>query len=142
MSAASRPIDFRLVVHDHLSSGYESSRVLLATADFDGKLQLLTSAWEELLGYGREALKGKTLSQLMWSNTRRAAAAVAAILDERDMGPVDLRLRCRDGRGKCLTLHRLYDAQEKMMYVVAAEIPARRDLVPRGDERRAIARQA
>ena len=142
MSAASRPTDFRLVVHDHLSDSYELSRVLLATADFDGKLQLLTSAWEELLGFGREALKGKTLSQLMWCNPRSAATAVDAILDEHDMGPVELRLRCRNGLGKCLTLHRLYDAQEKMMYVVAVEIPARRDVVPRGDERRAIARQA
>jgi hypothetical protein len=52
--ATRRPIDFTLVFHDSLSDSYEMSRVLLATADFDGKLQLLTSGWERVLGYGRE----------------------------------------------------------------------------------------
>jgi hypothetical protein len=90
-TASSCPIDFRLVLHDNLSDSYELSRVLLAKAGFDGTLQLLTSAWERELGYAREELKGKTLFQLMWSNQRSAAAAVAAILDELDIGPVDVR---------------------------------------------------
>lgn len=69
MSTASiGPIDFRLVLHDNLSDSYELSRVLLAKADFDGTLQLLTSAWERVLGYDREEFKGKTLFQLLWSN--------------------------------------------------------------------------
>jgi hypothetical protein len=32
-------------------------------------------------------LEGRTLRQLVWSNRRGTAAAVAAILDERDMAP-------------------------------------------------------
>ena len=64
MSTASRcPSDFRLVFHDSLSDSYELSKVLLATADFDGTLQLLTSGWERVLGYGREELEGKTLAR-------------------------------------------------------------------------------
>jgi PAS domain S-box-containing protein len=122
----SRPIDLRLVLHDNLSDSYELSKVLLAKADLDGTLQLLTSAWERLLGYGREELKGKTLLHFMWSNSRSAAAAAAALLDERNMRPVRLRLRCRNGRGKSLTLHRLYDSHEHMMYIVAEETPAER----------------
>lgn len=46
--------------HDSLSNSYEMSKVLLATAGFDGTLQLLTSGWERVLGYGREEFKGKT----------------------------------------------------------------------------------
>jgi hypothetical protein len=61
-TAPSCPIDFRLVLHDNLSNSYEMSRVLLAKAEFDGTLQLLTSAWERLLGYGREEFKGKRCS--------------------------------------------------------------------------------
>ena len=62
MSAPSRcPTDFSLVFHDSLSDSYELSKVLLATADFDGRLQLLTSGWERLLGYQRHELEGKTL---------------------------------------------------------------------------------
>ena len=144
MSTASDcPIDFRLVLHDTLSESYELSKVLLAKAGFDGTLQLLTSAWEHFLGYRREEFTGKTLFDLMWSR-RSAATAVAAILDELDMGPVDLRVRCGNGRGKGLTLHRLYDRDEHMMYIVAEEIPAERAGVrvgvisARGERRAAV----
>jgi PAS domain S-box-containing protein len=141
-TASSCPIDFRLVLHDNLSDGYELSRVLLAKAGFDGTLQLLTPAWERVLGYGREEFKGKTLFQLMWSNQRSAAAAVAAILDELNTGPVDLRVRCRNGRGMCLTLHRLYDKDEHMIYIVAEESPGSLiDARPKHEERRSGARQ-
>ena len=125
-TALDTPIDLRLIVHDTLSDSYESSSVLLAKAGFDGTLQLLTSAWERVLGYGREEFKDKTLFHFMWSNPRSTAAAAAAIMDELDMGSVDLRLRCRDGRGKGLTLHRLYDKDEHMIYIVAEETPAER----------------
>src|SRR6185503_17502932 len=143
-TAPNGPLDLRLVLHDNLSDSYELSKVLLAKADFDGTLQLLTSAWERVLGYGREEFKGKTLFQLLWSNRRNAAAAVAAILDELNTGPVDLRVRCRDGRGIGLTLHRLYDKDEHMMYIVAEESPGSLigGLAARHEERRSAARQA
>lgn len=144
-TASSGPIDLRLVVHDTLPDSYESSKVLLAKAGFDGTLQLLTSAWERVLGYRREEFKDTTLCHFMWSNPRSAAAAAAAIMDELTMGSIALRLRCRDGRGKTLTLHRLYDKDEHMMYIVAEETPAERVAARLGmicarDERRAHAR--
>lgn len=144
MSAASAcPIDLRLVLHENLSDSYERSSALLATAAFDGKLQLLTAEWEQLLGYKRDEFSGKTLSQLMWSNRARAACAVAAILDEVDMRPLELRVRCRNGEGKALTLHRLYDKVEQMMYIVAVETSAAWGGEPSGrEDRRAIARPA
>jgi PAS domain S-box-containing protein len=115
------PTDFSLVFHDSLSDSYELSKVLLASADFDGRLQLLTSGWERLLGYQRQELEEQTLADLLWSDRARAATAVAAILGQLDMSPVDLRVRCRNGAGKCLRLHRRYDKQEQMMYIVAEE---------------------
>lgn len=119
------PEDLRLVFHHSLSDSYELSKVLLARAGFDGTLQLLTSGWERALGYPRGEFDGRTLQQLMlWSNGRSTAAAVAAILDEHDMAPVDLRMRCRDGLAKGLRLHRHYDPQERLMYIVAEEIAA------------------
>lgn len=141
----SSPTDLRLVLHDNLADSYEDSKVLLAKADLDGTLQLLTSAWERLLGYGREEFKGKTLLHFMWSNPRSAAAAAAALLDEQDLRPVRLRLRCRDGRGKSLTLHRLYDLREHMMYIVGEETRAERagtgvGVICAREERRAAVR--
>ena len=41
------PIDFKLIFHDNLSDSYEMSQVMLATADFDGTLQLLTFMWSD-----------------------------------------------------------------------------------------------
>jgi hypothetical protein len=139
--SASPPPDFRLVLHDHLAESYEMSKVLLARAGFDGTLQLLTSGWERVLGYGRREFRGKTLLQLMWSDRRSVASAVAAILDHLNMGAVDLRLRCRDGVGKCFRLHRRYDRRERMMYIVAEELPQPATLPrPGRAERRAASR--
>ena len=143
MSASSRcPRDFRLVFHDSLSDSYELSQVLLATADFDGTLQLLTSGWERVLGYGREELEGKTLADLLCSGRRGAARTVTAILDPLNMGPVALRVRCRSGAGKCFRLHRLYDKQERMIYIVAEETPSAPAAVRAQAERRVAVRLA
>lgn len=144
MSAAPGcPIDFRLVLHDSLSYSYEASSVLLAKAGFDGTLQLLTSGWEHVLGYGREEFKEKTLLHLMWSNQRSAAGAVAAILDRLNMGAVELRLRCRDGVGKCFRLHRNYDKREDMFYIVAEEtFESLKADMPEREERRTAVRPA
>jgi len=137
------PIDFRLVFQGSPSDTYEMSQVLLATADFEGTLQLLTAGWERMLGYGREELKGKTLVHLVWSDRRAAAAAVAAILDTLSMAPVDLRVRCRNGRGKCLRLNRLYDKREHRMHIVAEETGDHLTaLVGDGKERRLAVRHA
>lgn len=142
-AVASCPADFTLAFHESLSDSYEMSKVLLATAGFDGTLQLLTSGWERALGYGREELKGKTLGTLMWSDRRRAAAAVAAILDTLSTAAVDVRMRCRNGLGKCFRLHRRYDRHEQMIYIVAEETPDKRTAARRDRaERRSAARPA
>ena len=142
-AAMSSPADLRLVLHDSLSDSYELSQVLLAKVGIDGRLQLLTSGWERALGYSRRELNAKTLCGLMWSNRRSVATAVARILDTREMRSVILRIRCRDGQGRCFRLHRLYDRQEMMMYMVAEEAPQNRTgVIAGGAERRSAARSA
>jgi PAS domain S-box-containing protein len=133
------PTDFKLIFRDNLSDSYEMSQVLLATADFDGTLQLLTSGWERVLGYGRKELTDKTLIHLMWSDRRAAAAAVAAILDRTDGRAVDLRVRSRTGQAKCLRLNRLYDKPEHLMYIVAEEIADSLTAIVRGPKERRMA---
>jgi hypothetical protein len=75
-----------------------------------------------VLGYSRRELGTKKLSQLMGSDWRSAAGAVAMILDPLEMQPVLLRLRSRSGVCKGFALHRLYDAHEHAIYIVAEEI--------------------
>ena len=120
---SSHPADFTLAVHVGPGDTYEWSNVLLARADLNGTLELLTAAWERVLGYGPHEFKGKTLCQLIWSSQTAAADAVAAILDERNMGPVDLTVRCRGGEAKCFRLHRRLDAYANKMFIVAEETP-------------------
>lgn len=135
------PTDFTLVVENTLSDSYELSKVLLATADFQGTMQLLTSGWEQCLGYGREELNGKTLGSLMGSDRSGFAGAAAAILDRLSARPVNISLRCRDGAEKSFRLHRRYDRHEDMMYLVAEEAAAeRRGAIREGAQRRSAGR--
>jgi hypothetical protein len=117
---AEMPDDLTLSMRVTPGDTYEWSRVLLARAHFDGTLELLTAAWERALGYGRRELTGKTLCQLL-APGEPAAATVAAILDESNMDPVDLSMRCRDGREKKLRLHRHFDPYERMVFIVAED---------------------
>lgn len=120
-TAGDRSGNFALLLHENLSDSYELSQVLLAVAAFDGTLQLLTSGWERMLGYGRAELRGKTFRQLLACGERDAAPAVAAILDRDHARPVEVRMRHRNGLAKAFTLHRHYDPDEHLMYLVAEE---------------------
>jgi hypothetical protein len=115
------PTDFALAHHITPGDTYEWSNVLLAKAKFDGTLEFLTAAWERVLGYGRYEFKGKTLCHLMASDKKAAAVAVAAILDERDMAPVDVKLHCRGGKTRLLRLHRRLDPYTRTVFIVAEE---------------------
>lgn len=117
----SPPQDFQLAVHTHPGDTYEWSKVLLAKAHCDGRLEFLTAAWGRMLGYGGQEFAAKTLRQLMRSGKPAAANVVAAILDETTFGPVDVNLRCRNGRNKWLRLHRRYDGYEHAMFIVGEE---------------------
>jgi hypothetical protein len=112
--------DLRLALHVTPGDTYEWSQVLLARAKANGTLELLTAAWENLLGYGRQELAGKTLQHFMQPGD--ATSVVASILDRDDMAPVDVTLRCRNGHGKTLRLHRRFDAYEGHMFIVAEEL--------------------
>ena len=117
---------------------------MLAKAGGDGTLQLLAAAWEKRLGYRRDELKRKTLLELMWDNRHSTATAVAAILERLHVRAVEIRVRSKNGEGINLTLHRLCDRHEQMMYIVAVESAGRLiDGFSSSDaERRRIMREA
>jgi len=118
--STSAPRDFRLAVAARRGLTYHRSDVLLAKACFDGTLELLTAAWQRLLGYGHREFSGKTLRQIMEPG-KSVAAVVAAVFDERNPAPVELKLRCNDGQCKCLKLHRRFDPYERTVFIVAEE---------------------
>ena len=112
------PDDFQLAVLATPGITFEWSKVLLARAHFNGTLELLTAAWERVLGYGREEFAGKTLHELMRS--AKPSPIVAAILS-RTTEPVDLTLHTKDGQPKRLRLHRRYDKDDLKIFIVAEE---------------------
>jgi PAS domain-containing protein len=118
--------DVKLSVVIHSQDGYECSSILLAKADLDGTLELLTGAWERLLGYGRRELDGKALRDLMAADREAdslIAHAVAAVFNEQSMASVELTLRCRSGARKRLRLHRRFDSVTGDVYIVGEEVP-------------------
>lgn len=115
------PRDLRLSVFVGPGRTYQRSNVLLARAHFSGTLEFLTAAWGRLLGYEAHEFAGKTLRQLIVLAAPVSARAVDAILDEVNMEPVDVNVRCRDGRISRLKLHRRFDPQERNIYIIADE---------------------
>jgi hypothetical protein len=116
------PVDLKLAVRITPGDTYEWSKVLLARAKFDGTMELLTAAWERMLGYGRDEFARHTLGNLM--RAAKPAAVVAAILDERHCDPVDLTLRCRSGEAKRFRLHRRLDDYVRQVFIVAEPRPS------------------
>jgi hypothetical protein len=139
ISRTNLPTDLALVVRVTPADTYEWSNVLLARARFTGTLELLTSAWERMLGYGRHEFDGKTLGALLRSD--RPEAIVAAILDERGLEPVNVTLACRNGETKRFRLHRRFDDYRSEMFIVAEERHAAVTQEPRADEDLLLVRQ-
>jgi PAS domain-containing protein len=115
------PDDLELSVIVGPGYAYEWSNLLLAKARFSGRLELLTSAWEKMLGYACHEFAGKTLRQIMGLEPPVRIAAVAAILDEQNPAPVDLKVFCRNGQIKSLRLHRRFAPDEDAVYILAEE---------------------
>lgn len=114
----------QLPVRLNPEDGYEMATILLARTGSDGTLELLTAAWERLLGYGRRELQGKVLCELMAADRDadpQIADAVAALFDEDSTASVDLTLRCRGGERKRLTLHRRLHASAHTIYIVGEQ---------------------
>jgi PAS domain S-box-containing protein len=118
------PEDIKLTVS--VGAHYAWSEVLLARAHSEGRIDLLTAAWERVLGYDRQQLTGRTLSQLMGCGKAAAALVVAAILDPEDAAPVDVEIHCKDGRRRSLRLHRRIDDYDGRIYIVADERASKR----------------
>jgi hypothetical protein len=118
------PMDLKVAMHVTAGDTYEWSKVLLARASLSGTLELLTAAWERVLGYGRHELQGRTLRELMGADEDAAAEVVVAILDDRTIDPVDVTLLSRAGDAKSLRLHRRLDEYGSRIMIVAEEDPA------------------
>ena len=103
------------------------SGVMMARVRPGGLFELLSAeAWARSLGYAPGELSGKSLRELMQLEKPAAGRLVAALLDDKDVEPLDVTLRCKDERRKSFRFHRRFDPYQDAMYVVADEIPESR----------------
>lgn len=102
---------------------YAGSGVMLARVRRSGLFELLTAeAWARALGYPPGELSGKSLCELMALDPAAGATVVAALLDEHDVRPLEITLRCKDQKRKSFRLYRRFDAWEGAIFVVADDV--------------------
>ncbi|HEX6268010.1 MAG TPA: PAS domain-containing protein [Burkholderiales bacterium] len=108
------------------------SGVMLARVRSIGVFELLSAAaWARALGYSPAELNGKSLRGLMRLEKPAALDVVAALLDESDLQPLEVTLRCKNGGCKRFRLHRQLDTYGEAVFVVADELVEDR-VAPRG----------
>lgn len=95
------------------------SAVMLARILPNGIFQLLNGAWAHALGYTPHDLIGMGVRDLMQLESSREV--VSALLDETDERPINVTLRCKDGRRKSFRLYRRFDAYDGVVFVLAVE---------------------
>ena len=99
--------------------------VMLARILPTGEFELLTAAaWARALGYAPQELEGRSLRDLMDLEAPTAQGIVDVLLDESDIQPLDITLRCKDQRRKSCILYRRFDSYAEAVFVMADERPA------------------
>ena len=102
------------------------SRVMLARVRPTGIFEVLTAAaWGEALGYPADELNGTSLRDLMQIEKPEAEDVVAALLDEGEVQPLDVNLRCGSDTRKRFRLYRRFDSYEEAVFVLVDELPNR-----------------
>jgi PAS domain-containing protein len=119
--------DLILVLSASPGKTRRQSRVMLARVRRSGTFELLTAAaWAGALGYQPDELSGRSLRQLLQLEKGAAGKFVAALLDEEDIRPLEVTLRCKDERRKCFRLYRRFDPHTQAVYVLADEVSEER----------------
>jgi PAS domain-containing protein len=100
---------------------FASLPCLLARLWVDGRVELLSRAWNEL-GWRDEELDGRRFCDLMKMGPAAARATVTILLAEGD--PVEFDLRRKDGSATRYHWNREFDDFTSSMFVIGDEIPA------------------
>lgn len=100
---------------------FRPSDVCLACLHADGRLELLTGAWESLLGYERRELDGRALHTLL----SRGCDAVRPLLDPDEPDPVLVDVIVSGGGARTLEVHRRLDDYEPSLYLACEPFEGR-----------------
>jgi PAS domain-containing protein len=96
---------------------WRESELCLACLHADGRLELLSGAWERVLDYGQDELQGRSFYGLLDPDDARARPRLHALLDRRRPDPVRLDLLRKGGGRRALQVYRLFDEYEPSLYL-------------------------
>lgn len=107
----------------------DDSGFLLALVGFDLKMAVLNRTWEKLLGYPRELLIGRPLTDLVDKDEQ---ALAQMLVNERIAGvsdrPIEFTLRCRDASYRCFGWMSTPVPAEQAMFITGRDITERKKL--------------
>jgi hypothetical protein len=92
------------------------SEVCLACLHADARFELLTGAWDALLGYPHGELEGCTLAQLLAGGPAGAAASLRRLLDRTLADPVRVDVRLRNGAVRPVLVYRRFEESAPSVY--------------------------
>ena len=95
---------------------FRTHEVCLACLHRDGRLELLTGAWESLLGFRQAELDGRWLHSLLAGERGAARAALQRLLDPLASDPVVMEVRTKEGSVRGLRVYRHFDPYEPSLY--------------------------
>jgi hypothetical protein len=107
---------------------YSSDCICLAVLRPDGFLELLSPAWESLLGFSRRELDGRQLFAMFPPAAGSPRALLRRIVDPAAPDPVRVDLCQRSGAPRPLVWHRRFDDYDSTLFIVgeaAADATAR-----------------
>jgi hypothetical protein len=93
-----------------------SSDVCLACLHANATFELLTGAWEQLLGYRRAELSALRLGDLLAADRAMAAASFQQLLDRERPDPVLVQVRVKGGAVRALNVYRRFEDQAPSVY--------------------------
>ena len=99
---------------------------LLCTIDPSGRLLDLNPAWESILGYSRDELRGQLLISLVHPDDVAATTAALQRVTNNQAARFESRYRHTDGQYRWLAWVAVLSAQEKLLYAAARDVTDRR----------------
>ncbi len=123
LAPAADPLRHFRIVWGETHPGFETLPCLLARAWADGRFELLNPRWEAL-GFGREGLAARRMSDLIALTPKGARKAIRSMLTEDAC--VEFGLRCNDGHVMRCRWHRQFDDFTSSLFIVGDELTAAR----------------
>jgi hypothetical protein len=98
-------------------SVYAGLDILLARIHGDGRFEVLSAAWEGVLGFRCDELNGSSLFALLPFDEASARALLRRITDPAEPEPMVFEVRCKGAAPVRMRWHRRFDQYANAMFI-------------------------